>query len=130
VRSEDRARHDGSICGSGSPELAFGADSKRSAPPDKTLPQKGTTALEGRANRAMPSSRITTSLRDSTRRLACPTTISATFRGVTRIHRTGKQQEKNTKVGASADSPRRSVRVRLEWTRCWGRARAGRSRLH
>jgi hypothetical protein len=80
VRSEDRARHDGSICGSGSPELAFGADSKRSAPPEKTLPQKGATALEGRTNRAMPSSRITTSLRDSSRRLACPTTISATFR--------------------------------------------------
>jgi hypothetical protein len=70
----------GRSAGSGSPELAFGADSKHSAPPDKTFPQKGTTALQWRANRAMPSSRITTSLRDSSRCLACPTTISATFR--------------------------------------------------
>jgi hypothetical protein len=66
--------------GPGSLERAFGADRKRSAPPDQIFPREGTTGLARRVNWAMPSSGITILLRDSTRRLACSTTISVTFR--------------------------------------------------
>ncbi len=50
-----------------------------STPPERILPEWGTTVLWARARRVMESSRITTSRPCSTRRLAFSITMSATW---------------------------------------------------
>ncbi len=50
-----------------------------STPPDRILPECGTTTLCARPRRVIESSRITTSLPCSTRRLAFSITMSATW---------------------------------------------------
>ncbi len=61
------------------PKKRFGLCSAfESTPPERILPECGTTVLWARARRVIESSRITTSFLCSTRRLAFSSTISAT----------------------------------------------------
>jgi hypothetical protein len=118
VRSYDRARHDGSMCGSVPLELAFGAESRRSAPPDKALLREGNTTLEARPNRVILSRRIATSLRVRLDAWPAQRASSPPPGGVALVHRTEKKREKDTEVGAYEDSRTCGMYVLLQWKRC------------